>query len=79
MPTTKQARRYGDSVSDCTLSFCAHFNEERRLCSLRKCYYDRKDVFDRLDRVAQRLARPDYDKAYNNGFDGNEGYEEWDG
>jgi hypothetical protein len=32
--------RYDQSIEECNLSYCFHYNGERRCCSLHSCYYD---------------------------------------
>ena len=31
---------YQDSVGECSYSYCMHFNENKRRCSLLECFYD---------------------------------------
>ena len=55
-PQKNQPRGYGYSVSECNFDYCMHFSEKRRRCSLRKCFYDRKNV-DRELKEAQLQKR----------------------
>jgi hypothetical protein len=51
---TTQSRMYRSAISECDLSFCTHFNEERRRCSLRKCFYDRSNALDELNVIEKK-------------------------
>ena len=56
-------KRYEGFVTDCNMSFCTHFNEDRRRCSLRKCFYDRKDAISELDDMQSRKSRREIEEA----------------
>jgi len=46
-----------NDTDKCTLSFCFHFNEEKRRCSLRKCFYDRKNALCELREIERSRHR----------------------
>lgn len=62
------APRYRSAISECNFSFCAHYSDTRRRCSLRKCFYDRVNVDSELNRIQRGDELCEM-----------EGTEEWDG
>lgn len=44
-------------VSECTFDYCMHYDEERRRCSLRYCFYDRKYADRDLDSLYKSRKR----------------------
>jgi hypothetical protein len=69
---TDRALRYRGAAGKCDLSFCMHFDEGQRGCSLCKCLYDRKNVIAELKEIERIRRREEY-----NNEPGSEGLE-WD-
>jgi len=51
---TKQTAptKYRSYVSECNFNYCMHYDENRRRCALRRCFYDRNYV-----NMAKRASR----------------------
>ena len=46
--------KYRSYASECNFNFCMHYDERRRRCALRKCFYDRKDNSNTVKRADRR-------------------------
>jgi putative ribosome biogenesis GTPase RsgA len=53
-------KKYRSYVSECNFDFCMHYDENRRRCALRRCFYDRSHDDKRY--MAKRKDRRDIEE-----------------
>ena len=68
------APHYWGVTIQCNLTFCMHYDEYSRRCSLWKYFYERKYTLDELDLKERERKRSETNETYRNS-----GAMSWDG